>query len=514
MTRPIAVLDFGSQYTQLIVRRIREHHVYSKIYYYRTPARDLQKDNVCGIICSGGPASVLTRGAPHPDADIYNLNIPILGICYGLQLMGVLLGGQVGASAKREYGHSTLTLHKKGKLFQLLPKKLRVWNSHGDNILKLPPNFQAIAHTENTDIAVIEDPQRQFYGIQFHPEVAHSEQGATILRNFLYRICQCKGDWSMSHYVHTVVEKIQHTVVEKNVVLGLSGGVDSTVAAALLNKAIGRQLTCVFIDNGLLRLNEYKQVKQLFTKLPLKCLTIKAGAQFVHQLKGVTKPERKRKIIGNTFIKVFEDTVKNRIDNVGFLAQGTLYSDVIESASAPTALPASKLIKSHHNVGGLPKRMKLKLIEPLRDLFKDEVRALGTELGLPKEILERHPSPGPGLAVRVLGEVTPTKLRLLRRADTILLDEIKQNGWYPKLWQAFCVFLPIKTVGVMGDGRTYESVIALRVVESSDAMTADWARLPHDLLRTIANRIVNEVKGINRVVLDITSKPPGTIEWE
>ena len=512
MTQTIAVLDFGSQYTQVIARRIRECGVYSKIYPYSTSVATLKKDKVCGVICSGGPESVLSPGSPRPDLGIFKMKVPFLGICYGLQLMAELLGGKVEYSARREYGHGTLTLGKKGKLFQKLPKKFRVWNSHGDKIVKLPRGFQAVAHTENSTFAAIEDAQRQFYGLQFHPEVSHTEYGQNILRNFLLKICGCRQDWSIEHYIKSSSERIRKTVGDKGVILGLSGGVDSAVAAALIHEAIGDKLTCVFVDNGLLRLNERQKVQQLIESyFNINLVTVRAEKFFLDKLKGVTNPERKRKIIGNTFVQVFNRVVK-KLKNVDFLAQGTLYSDVIESAS--TNGNAAALIKSHHNVGGLPKNMKLKLLEPLRELFKDEVRALGSELGMPQEILGRHPFPGPGLAVRVMETITRSKLDLLRNADAILDEELRRAGWYDKVWQSFCVLLPVRTVGVMGDERTYERVVALRIVESHDAMTADWARLPYDLLRTISSRIINEVKGINRVVLDISSKPPSTIEWE
>lgn len=508
----IAVLDFGSQYTQIIARRIRECHVYSKVYPYSVTASQLKRDGVHGIIYSGGPDSVMELGSPRPDPAIFSLNVPVLGICYGLQLMAVQLGGKVATGTRREYGRSMLAIRKKGKLFAQLPTTLRVWNSHGDKLVKLPQGFEVTARTENSDFAAVQDAQRGLYGLQFHPEVAHTEYGTTILRNFLYKVCGCRGEWSMAHYLQTALDDIQRTVGDRRVILGLSGGVDSSVAAALIHRAIGDQLTCVFVDNGLLRLGEREKVERVFkTYFHIRLIVARAGSTFLSNLKGVTSPEHKRKIIGKTFITLFEQTVKS-LGPVDFLAQGTLYSDVVESALGPHH--ATALIKSHHNVGGLPKKMKFRLLEPLRELFKDEVRALGAELGLPQELLDRHPFPGPGLAVRILGEITRSKLDRLRRADTILLDELKRTGWYAKVWQAFCVLLPVRTVGVMGDARTYESVIALRIVQSKDAMTADWAHLPYELLGTISSRIINEVKGINRVVLDISSKPPSTIEWE
>lgn len=512
MSQIIAVLDFGSQYTQVIARRIRECNVYSKIYPFGVSAEELKRDNVRGIILSGGPSSVLLPNSPRPDAKLFDLGVPVLGICYGVQLIGHLLGGKVEKSKQREYGKGTLNVRKKGKLLAGLPKAFRVWNSHGDRVIELPKGFEAIASTENSDVAVVQDAKRNIFGMQFHPEVVHTEHGMEIIRNFLLGICRCKGDWQMSDYVETAVQQIRDQVGDKRVILGLSGGVDSSVAAALIHKAIGKQLTCVFVDNGLLRKGEREKVDRIFRdhfKINLK--VAKSGPRFLKKLKGVTDPEKKRKIIGREFVKVFDEEVK-KIGEVDFLAQGTLYPDVIESV-AIGGNPAA-LIKSHHNVGGLPKRMKLKLLEPLRELFKDEVRALGEELGLSKEMVWRHPFPGPGLGVRVIGDIKPAYLKILREADYILLEEMKRTGYYSKVWQAFCVFLPVQTVGVMGDERTYDYVIAVRVVESQDAMTADWAHIPHDILQTISSRIINEVKGVNRVVLDISSKPPSTIEWE
>ncbi len=515
MPEAIAVLDFGSQYTQVIARRIRECRVYSRIYPYDVKARDLRVAGVKGIILSGGPASVLLKGSPRPDKEIFSLGLPVLGICYGEQLMAHLLGGRVGKSTHREFGHGTLKISRKGRLLAGLPKTLRVWNSHGDRLERLPRGFEAIASTENSSYAVIQDPKRNFYGLQFHPEVAHSEMGMEVLANFLLKICGCSTEWSMANYIDHSVDKIRATVGDQRVILGLSGGVDSSVAAALIHKAIGRQLTCVFVDNGLLRLHEREQVEKLYgDHFDLDLRVARKAPLFLRKLKGVSDPERKRKIIGNTFVEVFdaEVTKLKRRGNYGFLAQGTLYPDVIESVSID-GNPAAT-IKSHHNVGGLPKRMKLKLLEPLRELFKDEVRELGAELGLPKEVVWRQPFPGPGLGVRVMGPLRKSDLDVLRRADSILHEEMMAAGLYYKVWQSFCVFLPVKTVGVMGDERTYENVIALRIVESVDAMTADWARVPYDLLRTISSRIINEVSGVNRVVLDISSKPPSTIEWE
>lgn len=512
MPQTIAVLDFGSQYTQVIARRIRECEVYSKIYHYTTSAEELKKDNVAGIILSGGPSSVFAKNAPMPDAKIFELGVPVLGICYGIQLMGRLLGGAVAKSAHREYGNGTLTIIKPGRLFAKLPRKLRVWNSHGDKLTELPPGFTAIGTTDNSPFAVIEDRKRDFYGIQFHPEVFHSERGVEVIRNFLINVCGAKQDWTTKDYINHSVTEIRKTVGKSRVILGLSGGVDSSVAAALIHKAIGKQLTCVFVDNGLLRKGEREAVEKLYgDHFHIDLRVVDASKLFLRRLKGVEDPEQKRKIIGRTFVEVFEKSLKS-IGHADYLAQGTLYPDVIESV-AIAGNPAA-LIKSHHNVGGLPERMKLKLLEPLRELFKDEVRAVGAALGLPKEVVWRQPFPGPGLGVRVLGEITKDKLEILREADAILVEEMKKTGLYWKVWQSFCVFLPVKSVGVVGDERNYSWVIAVRVVESIDAMTADWARLPYDLLQHISNRITNEVRGVSRVVLDISSKPPATIEWE
>ncbi len=512
MPQTIVVLDFGSQYTQVIARRIREANVYSCVLPYDTKLSEIRRHKPVGIVLSGGPASVLAKDSPKPAPEIFKLKTPILGICYGLQLMGKMLGGKVESSDHREYGRGNLRIERKGTLFRGLPAKLAVWNSHGDALSKLPKGFRVLAQTENSSYAAIEDPIRKFYGLQFHPEVDHSEKGDEIILNFLQRVCGCKGDWDMGDFLNASISEIRKTVGEDRVILGLSGGVDSSVAAALIHKAIGNQLTCIFVDNGLLRLNEREQVKNLFANhIPGKLKVAKAGALFLKKLKGIKDPERKRKIIGKTFIEVFDDEV-SKLGNVEFLAQGTLYPDVIESV--PVGGNPAALIKSHHNVGGLPKRMKLKLLEPLRELFKDEVRNLGRKLGLPESVLMRHPFPGPGLGVRVVGDLSQAKLRVLREADHIFIDELFKQKLYHRLWQAFCVFLPVRSVGVMGDERTYENVICLRAVTSSDAMTADWAKLPDSFLRKVSNRIINEVKGANRVVYDISSKPPGTIEWE
>lgn len=513
MAQTIAVLDFGSQYTQVIARRIRECQVYSRIYHYATPAAQLKADGVVGIILSGGPSSVFSKQAPIPDRALFELGVPVLGICYGIQLMGHLLGGRVSKSDHREYGHGILSIRKSGRLFAKLPKKLKVWNSHGDRMIKLPPGFTSIGATDNSEFAVIEDRQRNFYGIQFHPEVFHTEHGVDVIRNFLLGICGARQDWTTKDYIKKAIADISAQVGKSHVILGLSGGVDSSVAAALIHRAIGRQLTCVFVDNGLLRKGEREAVESLYARhFKIDLRVVDASKLFLSRLKGVTDPERKRKIIGVTFVEVFEKSLKSMGRKADFLAQGTLYPDVIESVAIGDN-PAA-LIKSHHNVGGLPAKMKLKLLEPLRELFKDEVRAVGSALGLPKEVVWRQPFPGPGLGVRVLGALSPEKLEILREADAILQEEMMKSGLYWKVWQSFCVFLPVKSVGVIGDERNYAYVIAVRVVESIDAMTADWARLPYDLLQLISNRITNEVRGVSRVVLDISSKPPATIEWE
>ncbi len=513
MAQTIAVLDFGSQLTQVIARRIRECQVLSKIHHYSTPAAQLRKEGVIGLILSGGPQSVYAKTAPHPDPEIFQLGVPVLGICYGVQLMGYFLGGKVEHSKAREYGHGHLTIRKPGKLFRGLPRRLRIWNSHGDKLAKLPPGFAATATSENSPYAAIEDAKRDFYGIQFHPEVFHTERGMDMIRNFLVGVCGAKQDWTTRDFIARAVADIRAKVGRGRVLLGLSGGVDSSVAAALLHKAIGRQLTCVFVDNGLLRKGERDCVRRLYGKhFHIDLRVVDASKLFLSRLRGITEPETKRKIIGRTFVEVFEKTLERIGRTAAFLGQGTLYPDVIESVSIQ-GNPAS-LIKTHHNVGGLPARMKLKLIEPLRELFKDEVRRVGAALGLPRDVVWRQPFPGPGLGVRVMGDITAEKLEILRNADAVLQEEMMKSGLYWKVWQSFAVFLPVRTVGVFGDERTYDHVIALRIVESTDAMTADWARVPHDLLRRISSRITNEVRGVSRVVLDISSKPPATIEWE
>jgi len=515
----ILILDFGSQYTQVIARRVRECQVYSQIVKYDTPAAELKKMGARGIILSGGPSSVYSKNAPQVDKDVFKLGLPILGICYGMQLMGFHLGGKVEHSERREYGAGMLNVKRGCELFHGLPESLDIWNSHGDKLTKLPKGYRVVATTDNSPYAAIEDPKRKFYGLQFHPEVAHTPRGKEMLQNFVYNICGCKMDWTMGSFIEQTCQEIREQVGDDHVVLGLSGGVDSSVAAALLHKAIGDQLTCIFVNNGLLRANEEEVVQRIFGEnFHIRLKYVNASKRFLQKLKGVTDPERKRKIIGVEFIRVFEDAVKEltkkgkKGSKIKWLAQGTLYPDVIESI-AISGNPAA-LIKSHHNVGGLPKRMQFKLVEPLRQLFKDEVRQVGLQLGLPHEIVHRQPFPGPGLAVRILGDVTPERLRILRDADTIVVSEMKASEWYYRVWQSFAVMLPIRSVGVMGDERTYENTIALRIVESQDGMTADWVRLPYDVLGRISTRIINEVKGVNRVCYDVSSKPPSTIEWE
>ncbi len=509
----IVILDFGSQYTQVIARRVREANVYSTILSYNTPIEEIRKLKPAGIILSGGPASVYESDAPMPDPAVFDLGIPVLGVCYGLQLLAHFLGGKVEPGTKREFGKGTLSITDIGcALFKDLPQTLQVWNSHGDKLTRLPKDFIVVGTTENSDYAAIEHPKRRFFGIQFHPEVAHTPRGRELLHNFVHNICGCGKDWTMRSYIDQATDEIRAQVGSDRVILGLSGGVDSSVAAALIHRAIGDQLTCIFVNNGLLRAREAEVVQEVFGRnFKMQLQYEDASTLFLEKLTGVTDPEEKRKIIGNVFIQVFEAATQ-RAGDAKFLAQGTLYPDVIESV--PIAGNPAAMIKSHHNVGGLPKRMKLKLLEPLRCLFKDEVRQLGLELGLPKEIVHRQPFPGPGLAVRCLGEITPDKLRIVQEADRIVVEEMKLSDWYYRTWQTFAVLLPVKSVGVMGDERTYEFTIALRAVESQDGMTADWVHLPYELLEKISTRIINEVRGVNRCVFDITSKPPGTIEWE
>jgi GMP synthase (glutamine-hydrolysing) len=511
----ILVLDFGSQYTQLIARRVRESKVYSEIFPFNAPIERIRDFNPKGLILSGGPSSVYDSRAPIPDPGIFDFGVPVLGICYGMQLMAYSLGGKVAKAQKREYGKAELSIDQKADIFEGIPKKTVVWMSHGDRIERCPSAFQPIAHTANSHIAAMADKRRRFYALQFHPEVVHTPMGVRILRNFLFGICGCRPAWTMKSFIDTTTKEIKDRVGNRKVVCGISGGVDSTVTAVLVHRALGKQLTCIFVDNGVLRAGEAKKVEQTLRRhfhMNIDC--VDASERFLRKLKGVTDPEKKRKIIGNEFVRVFEEEAK-KIKSTGcgveFLAQGTLYPDVIESV--PFKGP-SATIKSHHNVGGLLKRMRLKLIEPLRELFKDEVRLLGKELQLPDEIISRQPFPGPGLAIRIIGEVTAERCDILRKADSIVLEEIRKAGLYTKLWQSFAVLLPVKSVGVMGDERTYENVIAVRAVHSVDGMTADWAKIPYDVLGAISNRIINEVKGVNRVVYDISSKPPSTIEWE
>ncbi len=520
MHQKILILDFGSQYTQLIARRVRESNVYCELHPYDVDERYIREFNPRGIILSGGPASVTEGGTPRAPQIVFNLGVPVLGICYGMQTMAAQLGGEVENALVREFGYAELRARGHSALLKDIQDRsnkedyglLDVWMSHGDRVNTLPEGFKVIAGNEASPIAGMADDTRRFYGLQFHPEVTHTPQGKRIIERFVHEICGLKGDWNMPDYAEEAVAKIRHEVGKEEVLLGLSGGVDSAVTAALLHRAIGGQLTCVFVDNGLLRLNEAEQVMDTFARnLGVKVVYVDAAQEFLHKLSGVADPEEKRKIIGNEFIEVFQREAK-KLPAVKWLAQGTIYPDVIESAGARTKKAQS--IKSHHNVGGLPETLHLKLLEPLRELFKDEVRELGLALGLPREMVYRHPFPGPGLGVRIVGEVKREFADLLRRADAIFIDELRASGWYEKTAQAFAVFLPVKSVGVMGDGRTYEYVVCLRAVTTQDFMTAQWAELPHDLLSKVSNRIINEVRGINRVVYDISGKPPATIEWE
>ncbi len=508
----ILIIDFGSQFNQLIARRVRESHVYCQIAPPDIPIKEIKKINPEGIILSGGPSSIYEKNSPKTNKKIFDLKVPVLGICYGMHFMVDSLGGNVKQARKREYGFAELTIDKEQGLFKGIEKNTTTWMSHGDSIETLPKGFSATATTSNTPYAAMENKTRRFYGLQFHPEVHHTVKGKIMLQNFLFDICKCKKNWTMKNFAKETIAEIQQTVGEKNVILGLSGGVDSSVTALLIHKAIGKQLTCIFVDNGLLRKNETEKLKKTFkTHLNINIRFINAKSAFLKALAKVTDPEKKRKIIGKVFMDVFETEAK-KIKNAEFLAQGTLYPDIIESQSAfggPTSV-----IKSHHNVGGLPQKMKLKLVEPLKFLFKDEVRMLGKTLGLDTDLIWRQPFPGPGLGIRIIGEITAKRLSILREVDAILLEEIKAAGYYQKLWQSFAVLLPIKSVGIMGDKRTYENIIAIRAVTSKDAMTADWAKLPHKLLGKFSNRIINEVQGVNRVVYDISSKPPSTIEWE
>lgn len=510
--KPVVVLDFGAQYSKLIARRVREAQVYSVIVPYTVSAEALREMTPAGIILSGGPASVHQDGAPHPDPGIFELGLPVLGICYGTQLFAHLLGGTVARAEQREYGIAQFEHETTSPLLEGVSSPTQVWMSHGDRVEALPPGFVSIGHTENSPYAAIADSERRFYGVQFHPEVVHTPEGTRLFQNFVHKICGCGASWTMESFSETAIHEIRERVGEKKVLCALSGGVDSSVAAALIHRAVGDRLTCVFVNNGLLRKNEPDMVCRVFRDhFHINLVYVDAEARFLDALAEVTEPEQKRKIIGAVFIDVFEEEA-HKLGHMDFLAQGTLYPDVIESLSA-TGGP-SATIKSHHNVGGLPEEMRMELLEPLRELFKDEVRTLGRELGLPEDIVSRHPFPGPGLGVRCVGAVTRERLATLREADAIFVEEIRKAGVYDDIWQALVCLLPVRSVGVQGDERTYEEVCSLRAVTSSDAMTADWYRFDPELLRRIANRICNEVARINRVLYDITSKPPGTIEWE
>lgn len=508
----IVVIDFGSQFNQLIARRVRENNVYCQVEPSDISVEDIKKLNPKGIILSGGPASIYEENAPSLDKSLFEIGVPILGICYGMHYMVHILGGKIQKASKREYGFAELNIKEEKPLFKDMDSGFQCWMSHGDSAVALPDKFVVTASTDNTAIAAIANHEKQFYGLQLHPEVEHSINGTEMIRNFLFDVCGCEQNWSMKSFCDGAIAQIKAAVGDKKVIMGLSGGVDSSVAATLIHKAIGNHLYCIFVDNGLLRKNERETLeKSLTSNLHLNIQFVDARDKFLDALKGVTDPEEKRKIIGNLFIEVF-DHEASKIEGAEFLGQGTLYPDIIESKSAfggPTSI-----IKSHHNVGGLPEKMKLKLIEPLQLLFKDEGRKLGLELGISEDLIWRQPFPGPGLAIRIMGEITRNRLDILREADAILLEEIKSAGLYRELWQSFAVLLPVKSVGVMGDKRTFANCIGIRAVTSNDAMTADWAKLPHDLLGRISNRIINEVDNINRVVYDITSKPPGTIEWE
>lgn len=507
----VLILDFGSQVTQLIARRVREQSVYCEIHPYNMPLEKIKAFAPKGVILSGGPSSVYERDAPHSDLGIYDLGIPVLGICYGMQLMTQQLGGRVKRCDKREFGRATLSLDGSSEIFAGFTGGAEVWMSHGDRIEAMPNGFQLMAHTDGCPVAAMKDEKRHFFGVQFHPEVVHTPRGDEIFGNFLFNICGSKPTWTMANFIETELATIREKVGTGKVLCALSGGVDSAVVAVLIHKAIGDQLHCVFVNNGLLRKGEAEKVVNLFTKhFRINLDYVEASDRFLDKLTGISDPEQKRKIIGNEFIYLFEEEAK-KLGQVDYLAQGTLYPDVIESVS--TKGP-SAVIKSHHNVGGLPDKMNLKLLEPVRELFKDEVRLLGKELGMPDEVVYRQPFPGPGLAIRCIGELSADKLDILREADAIVIEEIRKAGLYREIWQSFAVLLPVKTVGVMGDARTYEWTCALRAVNSLDGMTADWVKLPYELLGSISSRIINEVKGVNRVVYDISQKPPSTIEWE
>ncbi|HEX8088439.1 MAG TPA: glutamine-hydrolyzing GMP synthase [Blastocatellia bacterium] len=505
----VLILDFGGQYTQLIARRVRELGVYSEIVPFNTPVEEIRRKSPRAIILSGGPSSVYEEGAPHPDPRVIEMGTPVLGICYGVQLMAQFLGGEVKPSSRREYGHAELEVKPGSQLLDGIASPIKVWMSHGDYVSRQPDGFTVTAMTEAA-IGAVENRSRKLYGVQFHPEVAHTPEGKAVLRNFLVNVAGLRCDWTMSSFIETTVEEIRRRVGDGRAVCGLSGGVDSSVAAALVALAIGDRQTCIFVDTGLLRKNEFEEVLEAYRAMELNVVGVAAGERFLTRLAGVSDPERKRKAIGNEFIEIFQEEARE-LGEVDFLVQGTLYPDVIESVSVKGP---SAVIKSHHNVGGLPEKMRLRLIEPLRELFKDEVRRVGRELGLPEDIIGRQPFPGPGLAVRILGEVTADRVAVLQEADSIVTEEIRRADLYDRVWQSFAVLLPVSTVGVMGDSRTYDNAVAIRAVESLDGMTADWARLPYDVLQRISSRIVSEVRGVNRVVYDISSKPPSTIEWE
>lgn len=510
----IAVLDFGAQYAMLIARRVRECNVYCEIYPHNITVEELKKKKVKGIILSGGPSSVYEKNAPKLDPKIWKSGIPVLGICYGTQLMAKDLGGVVKPGKKREYGRTELFIDDESNILAGLPNHIVCWMSHGDSVVKLPKGFKVLAHTKNTPLTAIGDPVRKLFGVQFHPEVVHTEKGLEIIKNFVYVACGAKPTWTTKNFIEEQIKGLRATLGKDKILCALSGGVDSSTVSALVHKAVGKQLTCMFIDQGFMRKNEAKKIVEVFTRhFKINLIHIDASKRFYAKLKGVTDPEEKRHRIGNEFIRVFEEEAK-KLGHMPWLAQGTLYPDVIESAVPGLTATTAVRIKTHHNVGGLPKDIKFKLVEPLKRLFKDEVRALGRELGISDEIISRQPFPGPGLAIRIIGEVTPERVKILQEVDDIVVSEVKKAGLYKELWQSFGVLLPIRTVGVMGDKRTYLNTVAIRAVTSKDAMTADWARLPYDLLETISSRIINETPEINRVVYDVSSKPPSTIEWE